>query len=155
MRFAEVFLRLGTSLVAWMMLYAHILWLAATNAIGCGPDADEMQRLLLGLAPLTCGFAFLLRMTRPFNEIHGMLRWLGAPLALLLPFALFSIWVVFEDVNLDSSSICSSDVPASWQQLWAPIQVITVCLVTYLVIQVWCTARLDARDRAGEIEQSN
>ena len=42
-----------------MMLYAHIVWLAALQVMGCGPDGDEMHRLLLGLAPVTVGFAFL------------------------------------------------------------------------------------------------
>jgi ABC-type molybdate transport system permease subunit len=79
MRPSEVFLRLGVALVAWMMLYAHVVWLAALHAMGCGPDGDELHRLLLGLAPLTCGFALLLHMTRPFADIHRILRWLGAP----------------------------------------------------------------------------
>ncbi len=57
MRFAEVFLRLGSALVAWMMMYAYFLWLAAVYVVACGADGDEMHRLLLGLAP----FVWLLR----------------------------------------------------------------------------------------------
>ena len=49
MRFAEVFLRLGSALVAWMLLFTHFLWLAALHAMGCGPDGAEMHKLLLGL----------------------------------------------------------------------------------------------------------
>lgn len=129
-----------------MMLYAHILWLAALHAMGCGPDGDEMHRLLLGLAPFTCGFAFALRLTRPFGDIHKILRWLGLPLALLLPFVLRSIWEVFKQVNLESLAICSSGVATGWQPLWPAIQLTTVLLVAYMVFKVWHSVAIDAGD---------
>jgi len=141
---AEVFLRLGCALVAWMMLYAHILWLAALYAIGCGPDGDEIHRLLLGLAPFTVGFAWLLRLTRPFTEIHSMLRWLAVPLLLLLPFAARSLWQVFRLVNIDARAICASATPGTWQTLWVPIQLIALLLVAYMIVQVWRSVLLDA-----------
>jgi hypothetical protein len=147
-RFAEVFLRLGCAFVAWMMLYAHFLWLAALYALGCGPDGDEMHRLLLGLVPFTCGFAFLLRVTRPFAEIHSMLRWLGLPLLLLLPFALRSVWQVVQSVNLNSSAICAAGAPTTWQIAWAPAQLITLLLVAIMVVKVWHSVKHDA---AGDV----
>jgi hypothetical protein len=137
MRFAEVFLRLGTSLVAWMMLYAYVLWLAAVYVIACGPDGDEMHRLLLGMAPFTCGFALLLNVTHTFEEIHSMLRWLGVPLFLLLPFALRSIWDVFQTVNLNATAICPDQLAPTWQYLWAPLQMLALLFVTYMVVRVW------------------
>ena len=145
MRFAEVFLRLGSALVAWMMLYAHMLWLAASRVMGCGPDGDELHLLLLGLAPFACGFAFLLQATRPFNEIQRMLRWLSAPLVLLLPFALAGVWTVFKEVSLQSTAICTHEVPVLWQQIWAPVQLITVSLVVVMVVRVWRSAMLDGQ----------
>lgn len=144
MQFAEVFLRLGTSLVAWMILYAHFLWLAALYAMGCGPDGAEMHALLLGLAPLTIGSALLLRMTRPFAEIHSMLRWLGVPLLLLLPFAIRSVWQVLQSVNIGSSAICADASPAIWQALWAPVQFIVLLLCVYMVVGVWRSVKADA-----------
>jgi hypothetical protein len=146
MRFAEVFLRLGTSLVAWMILYAHVLWLAALHAMGCGPDGDELHRLLLGLAPFTCGFASLLRMTRPFAEIHRILRWLGAPLAALLPFALLSVWDVFTKAWIQSSSICGSEAPTLWQLSWAPAQLITLCVAAWMIVKDWRVSGLDTQN---------
>jgi len=145
MQFAEVFLRLGTTLVSWMILYAHFLWLAALYAMGCGPDGAEMHGLLLGLAPFTVGSALLLRVTRPFAEIHSMLRWLGVPLLLLLPFAIRSVWHVFRLVNLDSSAICSDTSPATWQVLWAPVQLVVLLLCAYMVATVWRSVKADAR----------
>ena len=126
-----------------MMLYAHIVWLAALQVMGCGPDGDEMHRLLLGLAPVTVGFAFLLRMTRPLAEVHSMLRWLAVPLALLLPFVIRSIWRVFQAVSVDSLALCSSGVPPPWQAWWAPIQVLTLLLVSFAVANVWRSVKID------------
>jgi len=127
-----------------MMLYTHVLWLAALHAVGCGPDGDEMHRLLLGLAPFTVGFASLLRLTRPFTEIQSMLRWLAVPLLLLLPFAVRSLWQVFQSVNLGAAAICASGAPGTWQVLWVPMQLLALSLVAYMLVQVWRSVRLDA-----------
>ena len=135
--------RLGLGLVAWMMLYAHVLWLAALHAMGCGPDGDEMHKLLLGLVPITIGFSVALRATRPFAEIHSMLRWLGVPLLLLLPFAIRSVWQVFGAVNIDASAVCGAAPPGTWQYVWAPAQIVTLLVVFLMVFRVWQSVRRD------------
>lgn len=126
------------------MLYTHVIWLAALSAMGCGPDGDEIYRVLLGLAPVTAGFAFLLRLTRPFAEIHSMLRWLAMPLLLLLPFAGRSLWQVFQLVNLGAAAVCAESAPPTWQTLWVPVQVLTLLWVSYMVVGVWRSVRIDA-----------
>ena len=141
MRFAEVFLRLGCALVAWMVSFAYIVWLAALHAMGCGPDGDEIYRLLLGMAPAAALMALLLRATHPFKEIHRMLSWLAVPLALLLPFALRNVWNVLETVNLNGEAICATTEPPAWQQLWAPAQFLAVLIIVALIIGVWRNAR--------------
>lgn len=135
--FAEVFLRLGLSLVGWMVLYAHFLWLAAVQRIGCGPDGDEMYGLLLGFAPVTFAFAFAVRLTRPFPDIHGILRWLGVPLILLAPLCLASTWPVFSRVHLEAASICAALPPPAWQQAWVATQIATVVLVLAVIVIAW------------------
>jgi hypothetical protein len=149
-RFAEVFLRLGCALVAWMMLYAYVLWLAALYVVGCGPDGDELYRVLLGLAPVTAAFAVLLRVSRPFTEIHSMLRWLSIPLLLLLPFVVRSLWQVFQLVNLDAVAICANTVPSTFQTLWVPIQVLTLIWVSYMVVDVWRSVKLDVAQNSTQ-----
>jgi hypothetical protein len=143
MRFAEVFLRLGCALVGWMLIFTYAVWLAALHAMGCGPDGDEMHALLLGLAPVAAGCAFMLRMTRPFPDIHRMLGWLGVPLLLLLPFVLRNTWAVFSRTSIEGTAICSDTDPATWQIAWAPAQLITVLLIALLVIAVWRHARIE------------
>ena len=135
MRFAEVFLRLGSALVAWMMLYAYVLWLAVMYVIGCGPDGDEMPRVLFGMAPLAVAAAFVLRTTRPFPEIHRMLRWLGLPLGLLLLLSLRSVWRIFDRVHLSALAICDSAEPTVWETFWVPVQVLTLAAIAYLIVR--------------------
>lgn len=133
MRFAEVFLRLGTALVAWMMLFTHFLWLAAVHVIGCGPDGDELQRVLLLLAPVTCVFAFLVGVTRPFDEIHKILGWFRWPLAILVALALRSIWGTARRVNLDGVALCGPGTPSAWEQYWSAAQ-LAVCVLVAIVV---------------------
>ncbi len=142
MRFAEVFLRLGSSLVGWMLVYTYAVWLAALHAMGCGPDGDGMHRLLLGIAPLAVLMTLLLRLTRPFPDIHRILSWLGLPLALLLPFMLRNTWVVFERANVDGLAICTADAAAGFDRIWAPAQLLATCLIVLLVVKVWHDARI-------------
>ena len=137
MRFAEVFLRMGSALVAWMVLYAYVLWLAALYKIGCGPDGDELHRLLLGMAVIAIGASLLIKVTQAFSEVHKMLRWLGIPLLLLIPFALRSVWSILQTVNLGSSVICSNEISTTWQLLWAPFQALTLVIVVFMLFSVW------------------
>lgn len=146
MRFSEVFLRLGCSLVSWMVLYAHFLWLALVGRIGCGPDGDEVFRVLLGLVPLTVGLSFLLSTTRPLEEIHKILRWLGAPLVLLLPFIVLSIWKTFNAVVLIGDKLCSTGTPQIWEQAWAPAQLIAISLALLMMLRMWRPDRTKIQD---------
>jgi hypothetical protein len=141
MRFAEVFLRLGCSLVAWMVVYAYAVWLAALHAMACGPGGDEMHRLLLGLAPATGVLALMLRLTRPFAEIHRMLAWLGVPVGLLLVAGLRNVWTAFSTSNLNGTSVCGEAAPATWQVVWAPVQIAAIVAIAVILVSVWRQAR--------------
>ncbi len=140
MRFAEVFLKLGLALVAWMLLYTHALWLAVLRVVGCGPDGDELHQLLLGISILTLGAAAAIHTTRNMPEVHAMLRWLAIPLALLLPWMAISTWQVFATVNLGASSICGDQSPGGWQLAWAPAQLMVIAAVAWSAIRQWRAA---------------
>jgi hypothetical protein len=140
MRFSEVFLRLGCALVAWMVLYMHVVWLAASRAIGCGPDGDALYKLLLGSAVFSWALSFLLRSTRPISGVHRILRWLALPLAALYPFALYGIWSVFRVVNLGDLPLCSLPPPPIWQRAWAAIELSALALIGWRLILEWRAA---------------
>ena len=122
MRFAEVFLRLGASLVGWMMVFTYLVWIAALHAMGCGPDGDAMHRVLLGVGPLALAMSLALRSTRPFPDIHRMLGHLAWPAMLLGLFAVKNTWIVFERTNLRGLATCAETAPSTLQLIWAPAQ---------------------------------
>lgn len=137
MRLSEVFLRLASALVGWMILYAYLVWLAALRKIGCGPDGDELYRLLLGIVPFVIGGGLALRLTRAFDDIHRMLRWLSVPLLLLMPFAIAHIWSIWQFVNLAGQSICADGAPSDWQSLWVPMQFLTLAFCAWMLVRLW------------------
>ena len=144
MRASELFLRLGSSLVAWMVLYAYFIWLAVLQQAGCQADSDEMHRLLLGILPFAVGSSLLLRFTRPFAEIHSLLRWLAVPLAMLLPVVIPTVWNLMSTVTIDGDAICGVGQSATWQLLWAPLQLLGIGVCFWMIVTVW---RSVAKDR--------
>lgn len=145
MRFAEVFLRLGASLVGWMMVFTYLVWMAALHAMGCGPDGDQMHRVLLGVGPLALVMALALRSTRPFPDIHRMLGHLAWPAALLGLLALKNIWVVFERTNLGGLAICAETAPSTLQMSWAPAQFFIVAALAAVLFLLRRGAYIESR----------
>jgi len=143
MRFAEVFLRLGSSLVGWMMLYTYLVWMAALHAMGCGPEGDEMHRVLLGIGPLALILALTLRLTRPFPDIYRLLSRLAWPLALLAPFAIRNVWIAFERTRLGGLSICTGHAPTTFDLIWAPAQFLILCVLGAMLVMLVRDARVE------------
>ena len=137
MRFSEVLLKLGVSLVSWIVLYAHILWLAVAGKVGCGPDGDEVFRVLLGLVPLTLLCTWLLKATRSLGEVHRTLLWASLPLLLLSPFAMKAVAMVASGVNLHGRSICTAELPSWWEQIWAPAQLLVLVFAAIIIVRMW------------------
>ena len=137
MTLIEMFLRLGCSLVGWMVVYAHCLWLATLGAIGCGPDGDEFWRLLLAMGPLAAAFALLTGSTARLPALHQILRWGVLPLGLLLPLALAAIWPTFAAVNLQGLGICAATPAAGWHQWWAPVQFVSLGMIGAFTVRSW------------------
>jgi len=149
MSFAEVFLRLGTALVAWMVIYAYFLWMAILRQVGCNADGDELYRLLMGMAPVAIGFSVLLRSTRPMHEVHSVLRWLSLPLVLLVPAALLSAWQVLQSATFAGQGICSPDFPSSWHYWWAPLQIAAALTTSYMVYRIWSSVAKENVSESG------
>jgi len=145
-RATELFLRLGSALVAWMLLYAYFIWLAVLQKAGCQGGSDEMHRLLIGILPFAFGSAFLLRVSRPFGEIHSILRWLAVPIALLLPAAVIAVWDVMSAVTLGNRAVCGAGQPATWQILWAPLQLLTIGTCIWMIASVWRSVASDRKN---------
>jgi len=133
----EMFLRLGCSLVGWMVLYAYCLWMATLRVIGCGVDGDQFWRLLFGFAPVALGFAALIGLSARLPSIHQILRWGVVPLLVLVPLAVWPAWTTFDLVNLQGKGICAAAPSSSWQLWWAPAQFATLLLISAAAWRAW------------------
>ncbi|MEM6638320.1 MAG: hypothetical protein AAF610_00320 [Pseudomonadota bacterium] len=137
MRLSEVLLRLGTSLVAWILLLTYLIWLGVVGRIGCGPDGDELHKLVLGLAPFAVGSAFALRATQPLDEVHRILRWIAVFLVILTPSALHAIWTVFGTVWLSGDRICAEGSVTSWENAWPIVHGMAIVAIAVLIRSMW------------------
>ena len=137
MRFAEVFLRLGCSLVGWMLVVAYFLWLAVAGRVGCDADGAELHRLLLFSAPVVMALAFLITATGPMPDVHRILRWVGVFPALLMPFILLTFWTAGQTVYVAASPLCGAGSIPLWQQLWVPVQALAVVVCLTLMARIW------------------
>ena len=127
-------------MVGWMLLYGYFLWLAVLPKVGCGPDGDQLYKILLGMSVLTLGAAAAIHATRRLEEVQSALRWLVVPLVLLAPWLAISIWDVFIAVNINNVAICGPEPPAAWQHIWAPAQALVVMAVAYSTWRIWSAA---------------
>lgn len=141
MRLMEVLLRLGCALVAWMIIYTHCVWLATLNVTGCAADGDNLWRLLLGFAPFTLLFSFLLGVSHKLVEVHRILVWLSVPLIVFVPLALYSIWPTFVTATLSGRAICGPDAAASWHFWWGPAQLVVIGVIVAAVARAWMLRR--------------
>ncbi len=130
-------LRLGTALVAWMVVYTHLIWLATLRIIDCGSDGDELWRLLLGFAPIAVGMSLLLTNTRALPTIHVIVRWFALPLLLFVPLAAIPVWNAFTLTTLGGESICRVIPAPWWHGLWAPVQALTLMWIVWATWRAW------------------
>ena len=137
MRFSEVILRIGTALVAWMVVFAYFLWLAVAGRVGCDAEGESLFALLLGAAPVAVLFAFLTRVSRPLKDVHVTLRWLGIGPALLTPFAVITFVFVWRAVFGLGQSLCSAGAPPDWQFYWLPTQIAATVTCLWLIFNNW------------------
>lgn len=137
MRFAEVFLRLGTALVAWMVVTGFFLWLAVAGRVGCDADGDQLYRVLGFVAPVAACISLLLSATKPLGEVHQILRWLGVFPLLIMPFALGTLWSAANLTLVAGKAFCSPADAPLWQTLWPGVQSLSMALCVFSISRLW------------------
>ena len=120
--FASLFLRLGCTLVGFMVLFGHLLWLSILPRIDCATSGHELWSALMLMAAPSLFFAALLLASRPITAVTGGLKWLCVPLLLMVPLALIGLWPTLQTTTFGGSPICpdpANSAPAAlWETLW-------------------------------------
>ena len=141
MAFANVFLRLGCTLVAFMVLFGHLLWLSILPRIDCATDGHALWYALFWMSIPTLIFASLLLASRPLTAVTSGLKWLGLPVIFILPFALLGVWPTLQSVTFGGAPICpdTSNFNSSmlWQTLWGPLQLVVIIAIGTQAIRYW------------------
>jgi hypothetical protein len=129
---AELMLRLGCSLVAWLVLFAHCMWLAA---LACGDGGATPWLALLLWTPVTLVFALLLNVGFAVPGIGRALRLPALLLIPLLPLAARVVLTTLAATTLHGESICASAV--FWTKVWAPAQLVMLIMIGVVAIRAW------------------
>jgi len=133
--FAELCLRLGLVLVAWLLVLAHCLWLAVLPRVDCAANGTLPWLLTLGAAPLVMASAWVLPSGRRVPGVGHLLRLFALPLPLLLPLAAWATAEGLSAVTLGGGGFCAGVGRSGWEAWWAPVQ------ATALAVVVWGAAR--------------
>ena len=148
MRPAEVFLRVGVTLVSWIMCYAHTLMLAVLPRTDCSESNAGLWEPTFYLAPLTALAVWALGYGHNLREVA---RWLTVPLILFAVLALLGTFPYLSHTTVNAHPACSLLNPAftgtvvpGWQRAWAPVQLLVLLGIGWRVIQYWRTSRNQA-----------
>lgn len=140
---ASIFLRLGTTLVAYMMLIAHLLMVALVPQAKCSGDAPDIWVVTLVTALLALTFALVLLASRPLKSVVQMLRWGCVPVLILAPLALIGALPIFSSTTLGGAPICPGISAYSnlvWQQAWGPLQLGVIAIIVIQTTRYWLMA---------------
>jgi len=141
LRYAELFFRAGSSLIAFLVGYAHCILLSFVPRIACAkPDSDPyFASFVLGL--LVATLTALSTVGLPFR---GLLRWLVLPFALLVPSAFLGVLPYLEGEAIARMHVCSASAgwaaaSAStwWHRAWAPFQLALLLALSAQALRFW------------------
>ena len=126
-----------------MLLYTHFIWLSAIRQIECGPNSEEMYRLLLLLVPFSLCSALLIRLSRPFSEVHSILRWLGVPLSVLMLTGAYNVWLFARGAYFLKLAPCHAGDLETWHVVWVPAQALVLLVTAIAMLRMWRNAAAD------------
>lgn len=139
--FANVFLRLGCTLVAFMVLFGHLLWISILPKIDCATDGHALWFALFWMSIPTLIFTALLLASKPLTAVTSGLKWLCIPVILLLPLALLGVWPTLQDTTFGGAPICEHPAnfnsSMTWQVWWAPLQFVVLTAICIQTVRYW------------------
>lgn len=140
MRPAELFFRLGSALVGWLVIYAHLLMIAVIPRSTCSPDNPGLWQPTLITWLLTAAAILLVRLGEPFRDT---IRWLTIPLAPLWLAAAWALLPYLVSATVGGAHVCTVLNPdfgapaALWHRLWAPVQTAALTVIAWAALRYW------------------
>lgn len=136
MSLAELFLRLGLALVAWLTVLAHCVWIAALRAVDCSVAGIEPWFLTLVSAPVVVILALTLPQGNKVAGVASLLRLPAIGLAPLMVLALWSVGDTLVAVTFGDAGICEV-ASSTWQRWWAPLQFTVLAIIGASAWRAW------------------
>lgn len=138
-------LRAGSTLVGWIVIYAHCVMLGVAREASCASQNAELWRLT---AFMIIPSAICICLSLLGLHLRQTIRWLALPLALLVPLALWAVFPYFTGSTLDGAHLChvrSAEFPAQpapdWHRAWAPLQLLFLLATGWVGVRYWWPKR--------------
>lgn len=138
MSLAEVLGRLGSAVVAWLCIYAWLIWTATLRVAECKTSGDDLWALCLGFGVLATLVSPAINLTRQLSEVHQVIRQFVWPLVLLAPLALMPLGSAWLGSTFNDAPLCTFAPAGNWHGWWAPLQSLLMLLAS---ISVWKLVR--------------
>ncbi len=147
MSLAEILLRIGCTLVGWMLAYGYCLMLAVVAELDCVALGARFGRDALVFAGLSAAFVPLIPMGRRVAGLELIFKGFTLPLLALLPLAAIELLPFFEAATLGEAHLCEVLAPASsagprpfWHPLWAPVHFGVLLGLAWAASRFWWPA---------------
>ena len=144
MSLAEIFLRIGCTLVGWMLAYGYCLMLAVVAELDCVALGPRFGRDALVFAGLSAVFVPLIPMGRRVAGLELIFKGFTLPLLALAPLAAAEVLPFFEAATLGNAHLCTVLAPASsdaprpfWHPLWAPVHFAVLLGLVWAASRFW------------------
>lgn len=109
-----------------------------------------MYRVLLILMPFTLGAAYLIQFTRPFIEVHSLLRWLALPLAGLMLLGAYGVWLFARGLYFLQLVPCYFSDLQAWHYAWVPAQATIILITGFAIARVWRDVSSDSDNKSSD-----
>lgn len=149
MSFAEVVLRIGLTLVGWLVAFVHLLILGILPRTSCAQGAGDV---LAGSLMMAVPAAICLAVIGAGKRVSPMMRYASVPAALVWPFAVVAVWPTLGagDTHLCVALGLASDAGAApgWHAWWPWVQLGLLAAIAARFVELLRAGRDAARVRA-------
>lgn len=144
MSLAEILLRVGCTLVGWMLAYGYCLMLAVLPEMDCVALGPRFGRDALVFAGLSALFVPLIPMGRRVAGLETIFKGFTLPLLALVPMAVVEVIPFLQGATLGGAHLCEvvAAMPMSaprpfWHGFWAPMHLVVLAGLVAAASRFW------------------